>query len=254
MDFSSLKEIGLTEGEIKVYLALLKLGVSTSGPIIEESRVSRSIIYSILEKLIQKGLVSYIYKDKTKHFQASNPESLKDYADERIKLLGKSKIELHNILPHLLSLKNSAKESSVQVYEGSKGLQVAHEHTYSKLKKGDEYYYLGIFSFQEEKYHLYWQRDHLRRIKAGINCRLLFNYDTDAKTLRNRNSFSGCDARYMPTGIKTPAWIGGYKDVAFIGLQAEKPIVIEIVNQDIADSFKAYFESFWALSRPFKKK
>ena len=57
MDTKILKEAGLTEGEIKVYLGLLELGLSTTGPIIEKSRIARSIIYQILEKLMQKGLV-----------------------------------------------------------------------------------------------------------------------------------------------------------------------------------------------------
>ena len=253
MDFSALRESGLTEGEVKVYTALLKIGPSTSGPIIQESRISRSIIYNILEKLIEKGLVSYVFKDKTKYFQAGDPELLKEYIEERINSLNKNKLDMNSVIPYLLSLKNSANKTMVQVYEGMKGMQMTHEHSYQKLKKGDEYYYLGIFSFQEEKYHLYWQRDHLRRVKAGINCRLLFNYDTDLKVLHNRNSYKGCDARYMPPNIKTPAWIGGYKDTTVICLQADKTIAIEIVNQGIADSFKAYFEAFWALSKKIKK-
>ena len=60
-----IREAGLTEGESKVYLALLKLDSSTSGPIIEESGVANSIIYRILDSLSEKGLVSYIIKEKT---------------------------------------------------------------------------------------------------------------------------------------------------------------------------------------------
>ena len=62
---------------------------------------------------------------------------------------------------------------------------------------------------------------------------------------------SGCDSRYMPIDIKTPAWFMGYKDVVVIGLQDEE-IAIEIVNQKIANSFKAYFDSFWKKSKPFE--
>ena len=66
MDTTSLREAGLTDGEIKVYLALLELGAATTGPIIEKSGIARSIIYQILDKLMQKGLVSMVMKDKTK--------------------------------------------------------------------------------------------------------------------------------------------------------------------------------------------
>ena len=55
----------------------------------------------------------------------------------------------------------------------------------------------------------------------------------------------------MPTDIRTPAWFLGYKDVVVIGLQGAE-IAIEIINQKIADSFKAYFDEFWKKSKPFK--
>ena len=82
MDLSFLKEIGLTEGEIKVYLALLELGASTTGPIIEKANISRSIIYQILDKLIEKGLVSFITKEKTKYFQATQPKHFLDIIEK----------------------------------------------------------------------------------------------------------------------------------------------------------------------------
>ena len=40
MEISALREAGLTDGETKIYLALLELGTSTTGPIIEKSKVS----------------------------------------------------------------------------------------------------------------------------------------------------------------------------------------------------------------------
>lgn len=80
----------------------------------------------------------------------------------------------------------------------------------------------------------------------------MFNRKTRQDILRNRNSYSGADARYLPVDIKTPAWFSGYKDVTIIGLQSEKGLAIEIINQEIADSFKAYFEAFWKKSKPFR--
>ena len=53
----------------------------------------------------------------------------------------------------------------------------------------------------------------------------------------------------MPYDIKTPAWFMSYKDVSVIGFPSSKPITIEIINKEIADSFKAYFESFWKKSK-----
>ena len=44
MDISILQEIGLTPGESKVYLALVKIGKTTTGPIAKESGVSASTL------------------------------------------------------------------------------------------------------------------------------------------------------------------------------------------------------------------
>jgi len=56
MDHSQLKAIGLTEGEIRVYLALLDSGLTTTGIVIKQSNITGSKVYNILDRLIEKGL------------------------------------------------------------------------------------------------------------------------------------------------------------------------------------------------------
>jgi len=252
-----IEDAGLTEGEAKVYMALLKLGSSTTGPIVEKSGVANSFVYRILNSLIEKGMVSYIIKEKTKYFQAERPEKLIDYIEERKSKLDSSKKEIEFMLPEILALTKATGESSVKLFEGFRGFQTAWELMYSKSKRGDEYHSLGIYPIQEEKFHTYWQKDHLRRIRAGVKCKLLFNQGTDREILKNRNSYRGCDARYMPASIKTFSEITVYKDVTYIFLQSLKgrtsvPMAIVIVNQEIADTFEQYFQHFWKKSKPEK--
>jgi len=61
-----LQGIGLTDGETKAYLAMLELGSSTVGPIAKKSGISYSKIYEVLQRLIDKGIVSFIVKEKTR--------------------------------------------------------------------------------------------------------------------------------------------------------------------------------------------
>ena len=251
METKALREAGLTKGEIKVYLALIELGSTTTGPLIEKSKVSRSIVNEILKKLIQKGLTSYIVKEKTKYYEATRPQKILEYLDEKQEEMEKTKDEVEKLIPILLMKQQGSPTSHAQIYEGFKGIQTVHEKTYDYLKKGESFYYFGIPPYQAEKYHLYWNRDHIRRIAAGIKCKLLFNLGTEKSILRNRNKFKGCDARYMAEDVQTPAWFLGYKDTIVIGLQSEE-IAIEIVNKKIADSFHSYFESFWKKTKKFK--
>ncbi len=99
---------------------------------------------------------------------------------------------------------------------------------------------------------MYWQKDHLRRAKAGIRCKLLFNQDTPIEILKNRDKYRFCEARYLPGDIKTPSYFLIYKDTVAITIPSENPISIEIISQEIADSFKAYFDEFWRKSKPLK--
>jgi len=254
MDTKLLEELGLTPGEIKTYLALLKLGSSSTGPLAKESGVSRSKLYSILDKLEKKGLAGHVKKKGVIYFQAVEPSKIKDYIKQREKELNLLEEQFEQFLPQLQAYQEEAgKVQQVTVYQGLKGLSTAHEHTYLKLKSGEEYYYLGIPKNQPVEHHLYWQRDHLRRAKAGIKCKLLFNKDTDQKILENRNSYRGCSARYMPADIKTPAYFLIYKDTVMIAMPSKNPIAIEIISQEVAESFKAYFDEFWKQSKPFEK-
>lgn len=262
MNIDSIQQAGLTEGEAKVYLALLKLGSSTSGPIIKESGVANSIIYRILDSLMDKGLASYIIKEKTKYFRAADPKKIINFIEEKKEKLDEDKKSVEKILPQLLAMAQITDETSVQIFEGFNGFLTAWELCYSKLKKGEEYHSWGVYPMQEERFDLFWQRDHKKREKAGFKAKILFNQGTDKKTLKNRNSYQGCEARYMPTDIKTSAWFVVYKDVTNISLQTrkfeedgsiiEKPMSIVIINKEIAETFESYFQDLWKRSKGFK--
>jgi len=251
MNVELFQKAGLTEGETKVYLALLELGLTTSGHIVTRASIAKSMVYPILEKLIRKGLVSYIVKEKTKYFQAADPDKLLEYVDEKEDELDDVRKKIEDVLPSLLLKQKMSNKSEATMYLGIKGLRTCHEHFYKKLKKGEYYYYFGVPEYQPDEQHIYWKKDHIRRVKAGIRCQLLFNKGTNREILKNRNSFKGAEARYMPSDVKTPAAFMIYKDTTSIILQHPTPIAVEIINQEIADSFLEYFQEFWKRSKKF---
>ncbi|MFH1840319.1 MAG: helix-turn-helix domain-containing protein [Nanoarchaeota archaeon] len=250
MNIEPLKQAGLTEGEIKVYLALIKLGSSTIGPILDESKITKSIIYRILDKLIDKGLVSYITKQKTKYFQASQPNRLLDYLNKKDKELQENKKKIQDLIPQLLSQQTHTKKSEANIYEGFKGIMTAYENRYQKLKKGDEVILYSLPAEQPGFHHAYWKKHHKLLAKLGIKCRMLYNQEVSNEIIKNRNNYKGCEARKMPYKLKTPSWVMIYKDVTLVAIpQGAMPLAFEITNQEIANSFKDYFETFWKIAK-----
>lgn len=64
MNIKIFKEIGLTGTETRIYLALLSLGAAPAGKIVEEAGVYRKNAYDALNRLIDKGLVTYVIENE----------------------------------------------------------------------------------------------------------------------------------------------------------------------------------------------
>ena len=74
-----LEKLGLTKAEILVFSTLVQGGSSGIGNVIKKSQLHRGTVYNTLQRLIQKGLVSYVIKSNKKYFSASEPDFLKEF-------------------------------------------------------------------------------------------------------------------------------------------------------------------------------
>lgn len=83
MNTQILEDVGLTKTEIKIYLTLPRLGQSTTTPIVREAHIHASKVYEYLDKLIQKGLVTYTIQANKKHFTAADPSFLDEFLREK---------------------------------------------------------------------------------------------------------------------------------------------------------------------------
>ena len=114
----SLKKFGLSEKEAKVYLASLELGVSLASDISLKSNLPRTLIYDILERLIDMGLISYSIKNNKKYFIASSPKEL-------IRIIKEKEEAIKKTLPQLEKLERikGIKRPKVEIYEGKGGMK-----------------------------------------------------------------------------------------------------------------------------------
>ena len=71
-----LVELGFSVNEAKVYLALTELGASSATRISEKSHLHRPNVYESLIKLVEKGLVTNVVRDKVKYFETTDPENI----------------------------------------------------------------------------------------------------------------------------------------------------------------------------------
>lgn len=246
-----LEEIGLTQNERKVYLALNGLGQSTVGPIVDRAQITNSKIYVILEKLVAKGLVSHSQINGVRHFKTADASRLLDFLEEKRKRIEGEERLVREIMPKLLAQqKGTEKRTEVEVFEGFSGLRSAREHQLLLMKKGAELLVLGASKFSTSQYEHYWENFHMRRIEKGIRCRYLMYDDSRASEGKKREKWKLTAVRYIKNPPQHPIRVDIAGGRVSIAIDAVTPFVISVKNQDVSDSFRAYFEALWVQAKP----
>jgi sugar-specific transcriptional regulator TrmB len=249
MEETYLKELGFTEGEEKVYLALIKLGASSTGAIAKEARVSRSKLYEILEKLSRKGIVSHFKKNNVSYFNAAPPSRILDYLQEKEDALKKQKEEFKKKIPLFENLHNNKSlMQEAEVYEGMDGIKNVRELALNSMSAGETMYYFGNPASGHEYVLGYWDDWNKRRVSKKISAKIIYNQDAKAYGER-RKKMKYTQVRYLPKKGQTHAWIEIYRDTIAIVMKYKTPMSIVINNKLVAESFKTYFEILWAVSK-----
>ena len=250
-----LNKIGLTESEKKVYLALLELGDSTRGDIVNKSGVTGSKVYELLEKLQEKGLVSLYIKDKVKHFKPTNPSQILNYIEEKKREIVDIEKQAKMLLPTLLSKFNSSKEDQeVELITGMRGLEVIFREQVDELSKGETCYVIGgtwgTEDTQEELVQGFFEKIHLMREEKGIKTKMLFNINQKESTqkLYSSKKYPNTSTRYIEHGA--PVAINVYKDRTIILIFSKRITSVYIKSNDVANSFLEYFNLLWKQAKP----
>ncbi len=239
MSENILKNIGLTDAEAKIYLALVELGSTTATKIITKSKLHKSTTYETLERLTSKGLVSTVTKGKKRYFQAADPEKLLDIVKER-------EFEIQSILP-ALKLKNKlAKEKQeVTVYEGRDGIKTMLED-FIKVKKDVHIIGGSEKMSQALKFFL----PHIDRGLIKTKIKLFFTYNENSKKRgKELEKLSFIRLRYIPKEFISPVSIVVYGNKSAIIKFGDKPVVTLIENKETAISFLNYFKLLWNLGK-----
>ncbi|MDD5191717.1 MAG: helix-turn-helix domain-containing protein [Candidatus Nanoarchaeia archaeon] len=243
METEHLREIGLTDNEIRVYLELLKKEDALASELSNKTNINRTLIYQILNNLLKKGIISYVIKNNVKYFKASHPSRLLDFLKER-------ESNIKNLIPELLNLTApSEKKYSVELYEGKEGLKtILGDIVRTKPKEWLDITSGMTIEVLQDYVIDKWEK---QRIKARIKARIIINdTDTGRKRGKQLEKLKITETRYMPKGLMSPSHIYVYGNRVAITLWVKNfPFGILIKSQEIADRFKEFFEWFWKIAK-----
>jgi len=248
-----LKNIGLNEKEIAVYLELLKVESDSALSLSKKTGILRTSTYPIIESLEEKGLVSRVKKGKKINFQAEAPERIGAYIEsQRIKLEEQIRLA-DDFIPQLKSISRQTGEKPiVKIYEGREGIFKANEESfgYSRGNEDETTYFIYPYDLLEELFSdQEMKKSRTQRTGRHIKSEAIYTYSKGERP-------AGPDSvRLRIDGDKYPIKcdISIFKDVIRINTLSKSISSLVIKSQDIADTLKALFKMVFDAGKNISK-
>lgn len=231
MNIKVLEQIGLTKGEVEVYLILLKIGEATASEIAKYTKIARPNVYDYLNKLKEKRLVSFVNKNNKTYYLPSSPERLLEFIDEKRDIL-------QNNLKELLSLYKPKKQKpTIEVYEGAEGLKTVMNDIIKEKKE-----FVGWGGSDKIRDYLpdyFIERYINERKKKKIKAKLLYT-EGEPQIKINLTKFKS-----IPKEFTSPSTTVVYSDRVVILIYTPIPVTIVIKSKELSESYKKHFELLW---------
>ena len=233
-----LVDIGLSEKEAMIYLALLSVESSSVIDLSKATGINRTTLYPILEDLLQKKLILEVQHDKKVRFQAESPERIETFIHNRKNQLEEQEKVLGDVIPQMRGLlRQSGEKPVVKIYEGREGILHSIDEHYEVAENETEEYLIyprgaikGLFSPKEQ------EQAKKMRLRRRVHMNSIFTaedeYPSDATAMRFR-----IDSAEYPVKCE----VGVYADRTRVHIISEDMSAISIKSKDFADTMKVLF-------------
>jgi len=237
MNKDLLKNLGLTDIEIEVYLAIIDLGSCLAGEIARKTGIHRRTVYDAINRLIKKGLVSYIKTNNRRYFEAYHPRKL-------LEILREKEALTKEIIPELEKRFEFSKEKKETLFfRGKQALKTVFD---DQIAEGKEVLVIASAIDVENILNYYFPKFNLQRKEKNIQLRMLFSESLKNNRIIRRIPLA--EIRYLPkheSNVSTNI----YGNKLSIIVWGENPTATLIKEKAIADAYSNYFNLLWNVAK-----
>lgn len=236
----SLREIGLNEKEIDLYIAALQIGEAGMSELARVAGLKRTSAYLIFKSLEEKGLLGSFRTKAGQKFVAQNPKYLIDKAKKEMEAVSL-------ILPELQAIRSkTTKKPKITYYEGAADYIRIVEEALHKPKITLRQ--IGSLSEGHKVLTKDYDLKHFvpRRIQQGIFLKAIFTPDSKY-IFQNEKPTYLRDIKFLPDNTKVKTLTLIYEDKVIISTTKENLVVIVIESKEIADAEKEKFDFLFSL-------
>lgn len=231
-----MNELGLSDQEAAVYLALLRLGESPASVVAKEAGIKRTTAYPLLKSLLAKGCALLYFKKDLRIYRAQRPKRLLSNFEKKIK-------SFEGFLPFLESMeKKKASVFGLRFIETTTELEQFYANILNEYKNG-QYYIIGDIAPWEKNISSFLRQYRKDRAKAGIKTKILLSHGSklhnpeDKKLLRT--------FKYLPEEYSFKSTMDIFSDKILIVNPNLNSMAVVIEIPEMVDIFKSLFEIVW---------
>jgi len=246
MKVTDLIELGFNRNEAIVYLALAKFGQADASRIIKDTKFHKNIVYDNLQKLIDKGLVSYITENNRRVFTLEQPHMLTDYLERQTRELQERTEKSKGIAQDIARMaKTHPFVQEARIFRGVQGVKAF----YTELQSipADS----SVFGAPKESIEImgepFWRVYSKRQRESKTRMRLIFNESLRSygESIRDANlQIRFFEREFEPL---TETIIKG--DIVAIVVWTHEPVLFCINDPSVANNYLHYFEKMWKESK-----
>jgi len=245
-----LLDVGFSEKEIVVYVALLSLGKGIVTKISRTASISRTTTYDVLDSLTQKGLVRISGKEPKQEYIVEPPEKLEKYIIGEIEKKNNNLNKIKDIIPELRSVYLEGERPKIKFYEGLEGLMEVYDDTLTAKETIVAY---ACYEDMEPLLPKYFETYYKRRVEARISARgiapntemAIGHQKKDLEEMRELSLVPKDKYSFTPD-------IEIYDNKVMIASWKDKLGII-IESAEISDAMKKIFELAWIGAKNLNK-
>lgn len=239
-------DFGLTNYETKVYLALIELGESTTGEILNKAGIHSGKIYQILESLKLKGFVSEIKKNGVKKYFPVEPNQISEFFKKKRSEIEEKEKLFNSILPELMKKINAKKEKiQIEMFTGILGMKKAFNKEVNLYKKGRCLRINGITDYsQHSKKFVDYFRYNLFPLREKSKIEIKKIVDKKAKSNIHEKQ-----AKIRLLEYNSIITFNNMEDLTIISVWTKEPLFITIESKEMSKGFRENFELLWKIAK-----
>lgn len=255
-----LRNLGLNDNEVKVYLYLLTHGESIASVIAKRLAIKRVTSYSTLESLEKKDMVTSFIKNDVAHFDAVEPDDIIELCQQRVHEMQRLQKRASALKNEFSQLRQTGKMPKLEIrgkikyYQGLEAVTDLIAETLEEKEK--EQLCFGLNTYHTELAGDDWSLYTERRVKSGMKVRSIQPNTNAAIGYQKRDPQELRTTRLVPKE-KFPGdceinIIGNM--IAMFTTGGKEAMGMKMYNPNMAQALRSLFELAWERAQDYDKK